>query len=45
MDNDVNGKVNEYRQYCQVQLNWLIKHFRKCFVSNLVLYTMVDLKQ
>lgn len=31
MDNDVNGKVNEYRHHCQVQLNWLIKHFRKCF--------------
>lgn len=31
MDNDVNGKVNEYRQHCQVQLNWLIKHLRKCF--------------
>lgn len=31
--NDVNGKVNEYRHrhYCQVQLYWVIKHFRKYF--------------
>lgn len=30
--NDVNGKVNDCtvgRLHCQVQLNWIIKHFRK----------------
>lgn len=44
MDNDVNGKVNEYRQlHCQVQLNWIIKHFRECVGSDT--HTMVYLNE